>query len=265
MSVDPLAHKYPNISPYAFVANSPIIFIDSDGREIDLSKLTPEQQKTYNDRIKRLKASDIFNYYYSYLENSDMVYYIEPGGYEKSEKTGETGGAFVIDKEKGGGSVRVGKFDAYVIAQELFHAFQTELDVYDNLLDKSVIETEGDLASYYVVLEAGLPFISNIGENWSDAILLKYDDGFRVPSATEIESEEYQKLFVEATDKRIDEYKKKRDAAEKEKEGSGYLFSGYTMPNWTKNGPKALLKAKQESETKNNVGPRMENGDFYSN
>jgi hypothetical protein len=32
-SVDPLAHKYPDISPYAFVANSPIIFIDPDGRE----------------------------------------------------------------------------------------------------------------------------------------------------------------------------------------------------------------------------------------
>jgi hypothetical protein len=33
-SVDPLAHKYPDISPYAFVANSPVRFKDSDGRQI---------------------------------------------------------------------------------------------------------------------------------------------------------------------------------------------------------------------------------------
>jgi RHS repeat-associated protein len=34
MAVDPLAAKYPGISTYAFVANSPIIFVDPDGRVI---------------------------------------------------------------------------------------------------------------------------------------------------------------------------------------------------------------------------------------
>jgi RHS repeat-associated protein len=33
-ALDPLAAKYPDLSPYAFVANSPIIYIDPDGRDI---------------------------------------------------------------------------------------------------------------------------------------------------------------------------------------------------------------------------------------
>jgi RHS repeat-associated protein len=34
LSVDPLAHKYPSLSPYVYVANNPINAIDPDGRRI---------------------------------------------------------------------------------------------------------------------------------------------------------------------------------------------------------------------------------------
>jgi RHS repeat-associated protein len=34
LSVDPLAHKYPSLSSYAFVANNPIMLVDPDGKEI---------------------------------------------------------------------------------------------------------------------------------------------------------------------------------------------------------------------------------------
>ena len=34
LSIDPLAMKYPELSPYNFVANSPLQYVDPDGREI---------------------------------------------------------------------------------------------------------------------------------------------------------------------------------------------------------------------------------------
>ena len=33
MSMDPLANKYPNMSPYVFCSDNPIYYIDPDGRE----------------------------------------------------------------------------------------------------------------------------------------------------------------------------------------------------------------------------------------
>jgi RHS repeat-associated protein len=46
LSVDPLAEKYPEISPYAYCANNPIIYIDPDGRDFDKPE---EAQKLINN------------------------------------------------------------------------------------------------------------------------------------------------------------------------------------------------------------------------
>jgi RHS repeat-associated protein len=43
LSVDPLAHKYPNMSPYAFTGNNPVMLVDPDGNTI-----VPADEETAN-------------------------------------------------------------------------------------------------------------------------------------------------------------------------------------------------------------------------
>ena len=57
LSVDPLMRKYPGLTPYNFVGNSPIIYIDPNGREIILSNHAKNSKyaaviKKINDNIE---------------------------------------------------------------------------------------------------------------------------------------------------------------------------------------------------------------------
>ena len=68
LSLDPLASKYPSLSPYNFVANNPIVLIDKDGREIYalseeaknviINSISPEDAKfiKFDDKGKLDKA-----------------------------------------------------------------------------------------------------------------------------------------------------------------------------------------------------------------
>jgi hypothetical protein len=48
LSVDPLASKYPSISPYVYCAGNPVMFIDSDGRAIEPPKWWTSLVKKWN-------------------------------------------------------------------------------------------------------------------------------------------------------------------------------------------------------------------------
>ena len=76
MNVDPLAEKYTNISPYAYVANNPVYFVDPDGREIRIFGVngqvftyTPGMEYDGDDNF----ISNIINYSYEMLRDDGFL------------------------------------------------------------------------------------------------------------------------------------------------------------------------------------------------
>ncbi len=58
LSVDPLADKYPNLSPYTYCANNPVKFFDDDGREKIDALTNTEQNKRHKNACQRYPEND---------------------------------------------------------------------------------------------------------------------------------------------------------------------------------------------------------------
>lgn len=54
LSLDPLAAKYPSLNPYNFVANSPLRFIDPDGKKIYDTKIKDTRYETIVSNVRSL-------------------------------------------------------------------------------------------------------------------------------------------------------------------------------------------------------------------
>ena len=54
LSVDPLADKYPSMSPYMYCAGNPVKLVDPDGRKINLSLLSSENKAKLISELKKL-------------------------------------------------------------------------------------------------------------------------------------------------------------------------------------------------------------------
>ena len=74
--IDPLAGKYPFLSPYVFVANNPIILVDSDGRKIVFAKgASSEFKAAFKAAIQHLNKNNAGGIA-AHLEKSKITYYI---------------------------------------------------------------------------------------------------------------------------------------------------------------------------------------------
>jgi RHS repeat-associated protein len=89
LSVDPLAHKYPNMSPYAFTGNNPVMLVDPDGMKIVFAPGVSEEFKAaFAQAVHHLNNHNSGNMM-AQLESSKIVYYIDEttgGSFYNSDK-----------------------------------------------------------------------------------------------------------------------------------------------------------------------------------
>ncbi len=244
LSPDPMAREYTDLSPYHYTSNNPIWFKELDGAVFDFSNMNAQEKEQYDALITKLSESDIFSYYYSVLDNSKTVYTVEfdselPRGGQFNYATNTVSLKSVYSR--------------YTAAQELFHAFQTEKGFYDPEGDRANIETEGDIATLYVMFQAHSGYPSP--EEWLSPIIDEYGLGI-VPNTNEVESAQYNELFQSTVAQRINFY-------EEQNKKFDDFFKSYTTEK-SETEPKAIIKTIKESDD-SLVGPRLENGDFFSN
>ena len=128
LSVDPMADKYPSISPYAYCAWNPVKLVDPDGREIDVSGLSETMQQrlvnclgyitglnlTVKDGLLVSTGKTSRKYIFSKSAQSDLLAAIK----DKKKKV------FVsmntIDEDKGGTEKGVRKIKLGSFHQEKF-------------------------------------------------------------------------------------------------------------------------------------------------
>jgi RHS repeat-associated protein len=79
LSVDPLLDRYLNLSPYVYVANNPLNFIDPDGKKIKPAKgVSKEFMKALAQAVEHLNKHGAAGIMAS-LEKSTTIYYIQEG------------------------------------------------------------------------------------------------------------------------------------------------------------------------------------------
>jgi len=205
--------------------------------------LSKSEQKSYNDQIKKLSSNRLFNAYYNRLANSETTYYIKSG-------SGAGGSGSFNPKTN-----EVHAVSSEALVQELFHAFQSDLGVYGSA-DLSVREAEGVLISSNIMLSLGE---LSMGNGWDQGIGFEYVDDNLIFNETVL-TEDFDKDFNMAVDARIGFYNNR------EKVDGATAPRTYIQKN-SGVGALALKKIVREASANDNnlVGPRLPNGDYYSN
>ena len=78
LSVDPLADKYPAISPYAYCTWNPVKYVDPDGMKLRYGEgITTEFQQKLEETIKYMNSKNT-SWIIAKIEKSERIVYIEP-------------------------------------------------------------------------------------------------------------------------------------------------------------------------------------------
>lgn len=125
LSLDPLAQKYPYASPYNFVLNNPMVFVDPDGREVVWNNYL--KKNLGSSFINTLSANSIYKQVFkNFLANQDNHFFNE-----KILSGGNLGHGASASIARGGGigangfvtSIQKEYFqNGYLIADETFLA-----------------------------------------------------------------------------------------------------------------------------------------------
>jgi len=139
LSVDPLAAKYPSLSPYSYAANNPLLFVDANGDSIwiydDGNRILYSQNMEYKGKNKavaqlinhlnKLGGVKAGNQVLNELMESSANYNIAA----VMVLSPNLGGFFQGTGSEPGGNIylNAGSFDFGTVSHEVFHAYQQEL------------------------------------------------------------------------------------------------------------------------------------------
>ncbi|MFT3740634.1 MAG: RHS repeat-associated core domain-containing protein [Breznakibacter sp.] len=196
---DPLAEKYPGVFSYVYCLNNPIIFIDPDGMEVDVSNMSEEDRKRYETQVALQRAnSKLFDAMYSSLESSKQVYLVQFGQTPSVDGKEPVDGIFVPNKD-GGGTVTFLEGQETIksgtLSEEFFHAYQN-----DNKNDYSKgefnLEFEAKVATTAIGSEStGYGAFAGMGEFQSKVGLGDYSKGTSIISSDRVTSMDFQSNY----------------------------------------------------------------------
>ena len=86
-SIDALASKYPGMSPYNFVANNPIIFVDPDGKDIIIVTSNGTFRAAKRTLLRTPEGKELWN---KYANSKNVDVYIAVSKTMKGNSVGET-------------------------------------------------------------------------------------------------------------------------------------------------------------------------------
>ncbi len=97
LSVDPMADKYPNISPYAYCAWNPVKLVDPEGRDWFYNENTGQIYYNSNNSIKELaEGGELSSDGWKYLCRNGLMYNTDPQS--EAKKVCHDGGSFIPNK-----------------------------------------------------------------------------------------------------------------------------------------------------------------------